>query len=118
MNGGTSIYFYVKIGGENPYIHRMGEWYRKVQGSTLGPILNALFVSPLFDLAKMTLFADDNYVLHRNKQLPTLLQVMETTITTIIKWLKQSGLKNTDAKTEICLFDREDNPPVKLKKWQ
>ena len=34
-----------------------------VQGSILGPILYAIFVSPLFDLAKMTLFADDNYLL-------------------------------------------------------
>ena len=30
-----------------------------IQGSVLGPILYALFVSPLFDLTQLTNFADD-----------------------------------------------------------
>ena len=42
-----------------------------VQGSILGPMLYAIFFSLLFDLAKMILFADENYALHQNKQLPT-----------------------------------------------
>ena len=32
-----------------------------IQGSILGPILYALFVSPLFDLTQITNFADDNF---------------------------------------------------------
>ena len=45
--------------------------FKMVQGSILGPMLYAIFFSLLFDLAKMTLFADENYALHQNKQLPT-----------------------------------------------
>ena len=75
------------------------------------PILYALFVSPLFDLAKMTMFADDNYIIRHGKHIPDLINQMKTTLEIIIKWLKQSGLKVNDSKTEICLFYRKDTPP-------
>ena len=87
---------------------------RTVQGSILGPILYALFVSPLFDLAKMTLFADDNYIVKHGKQISELINQLKTTIEIIIKWLKESGLKVNDDKTEICLFYRKDTPPIKI----
>ena len=80
----------------------------------LRTILYTIFWSPLFYLTKMTLFADDNYVLHRNKQKQALLLEMKITLETIIKWLKQSGLKVYDAKTEFCLFYPKDSSPVKL----
>ena len=51
-------YFFVTVGDDSSDIHRSN--VGTVQGSILGPILYAIFVSPLFDLAKMTLFADDN----------------------------------------------------------
>jgi hypothetical protein len=105
-------YFYVSVDGENSIIHSIG--VGTVQGSILGPILYALFVSPLFDLAKMTLFADDNYVLCRNTHLPALIHDLVTTMERIIKWLKNSGLKVNDAKTEVCLFSRTDVRPIKL----
>ena len=108
----TNRYFYVGIDGENSYIRHCG--VGTVQGSILGPILYALFVSPLFDLEKMTLFADDNYVIVRNKHLPELLLEMKRTLEAITKWLVQSGLKVNDEKTEICLFSRKDTPPVKI----
>ena len=72
-----------------------------VQGSILGPILYAIFVSPLFELAKMTLFADDNYVVRWNKCLAALIVDMRQSIELITKWLRQSGLKVNDVKTEI-----------------
>ncbi len=40
-----------------------------VQGSVLGPILYAIFVSPLFDLMHMTNFAEDNFVVIWNNQI-------------------------------------------------
>ena len=59
----------------------------------------AIFVSPLFDLVKMTNFADDNYDIKSNQFLPLLLEM-------IIKWLKDTGLKVNDLKTELCLFSK------------
>ena len=37
---------------------------------------------------------------------------METKLKLIIKWLKDSGLKVNEAKTEVCLFYRKDTPQV------
>ena len=79
-----------------------------VQGSILGPILYAIFVSPLLDLAKLTLFADDNYIVRWNAMLHLLIIDMERSLEMITKWLRQSGLKVNDLKTEICLFHRND----------
>ena len=106
----TTRFFFVSIDGENSYVRQSG--VGTVQGSILGPILYALFVSPLFDLTKMTLFADDNYVICRNKHLSELLQEMKETLEKIIKSLSESGLKINDSKTEMCLFYRKDCPPV------
>ena len=69
-------YFYVSIDGENSYMHHSE--VGTVQGSILGPILYALFVSPLFDLAGMTMFADDNYIIKWNKQLDVLKMKSKT----------------------------------------
>ena len=45
----------------------------------LGPILYAMFVSPLFDLAKMTKFADDNFIIKFNKCITQLIDDMKFT---------------------------------------
>ena len=48
------------------YILQLLAWYvlgsktPTIQGSRLGPILYAIYVSPLFDLEKMTNYADNN----------------------------------------------------------
>ena len=103
-------YFYVSVEGENSIFHelRVGT----VQGSILGPILYAMFVCPLFDLAKMTKFADDNFIIKCNKVLTALINDMKQTLEMIIKWLKDSGLKVNDSKTELCLFHRADTRRV------
>ena len=51
--------FYVQVGDDPSALFDSD--VGTIQGSVLGPILYALFVSPLFDLAKITNFADDNF---------------------------------------------------------
>ena len=104
--------FYVSIDGNNSFVHSSS--VGTVQCSILGPILYAIFVSPLFDLSKLTLFADKNYVIRWNRNLSELIVNMQAMIELITKWLRQSGLKVNDSKTEICLFFRKDHPPVTL----
>jgi hypothetical protein len=108
----SSRYFYVSCDGSNSIVHGLD--VGTVQGSILGPILYAIFVAPLFDLADMTKFADDNFVIKFNKFMPQLLNDMKKTLEMIIKWLKDSGLKVNDAKTEMCLFNKTDLAPVSL----
>jgi hypothetical protein len=56
-----SRYFCVTIDGKSSYIHQLK--VGTVQGSILGPLLYAIYGSPLFDLADMTNFAGGNYVI-------------------------------------------------------
>ena len=86
-----------------------------VQGSILGPILYAIYVCPLFDIANMTNYADDNYVIRWNKCLTALISDMEKSLEAITKWLKKSGLKVNEEKTELCLFHRMDKDPVQIR---
>ena len=85
-----------------------------IQGSILGPILYAIYVSPLFDLTKMTNFADDNFVLRWNRHMEALIDDMEKSLEMITKWLKDSGLMVNESKTEVCLFHRNDQPVLHL----
>ena len=85
-----------------------------VQGSILDPILYAIYVSPLFDITKLTNFADDNFVLRWNKHTEQLIFEMERELKVIMKWLKESGLKVNESKTEVCLFHRLDCQKITL----
>jgi hypothetical protein len=58
-------FFYVEANGMNSTIFNNN--IGRIQGSILGPILYALFIRPLYDFEKLTTFADDNYVVERNK---------------------------------------------------
>ena len=65
-------------------------------------------MAPLFDLAKIKKFANINHVIKFNKFLPQLLIDMKQTLGMITKWLKDSGLKVNNQKTELCLFSKRD----------
>ena len=85
-----------------------------IQGSRLGPILYAIYVSPLFDLEKMTNYADDNLIVGWNSCLQDLMIDMKKSLEAITKWLKDSGLKVNDSKTELCLFNRNPHGSIDL----
>jgi retron-type reverse transcriptase len=53
-------YFYVNVNGNNSFIKFSK--FGTVQGSILGTILCAIYVSPIFDLKKMTKFANVNHI--------------------------------------------------------
>jgi exonuclease III len=104
--------FYIDINGEISKLHEID--YGTIQGSILGPVLYAIYVSPLFDLTELSNFADDNFALtwHKNKQ--STISSMELKINVIVNWLKDSGLKVNETKTELCLFYRRDTPPIEI----
>ena len=108
----TERYYYISLESGNSYVHTCT--VGTVQGSIMGPILYALFVSPLLDLAKMTLFADDNYIIKTNCNLEVLINDMKEVLEMITKWLKDSGLKVNDTKTEACLFNVRDHPTIEI----
>ena len=105
--------FYVSIDGKNSMLVELVGG--TVQGSILGPILYAIYVSPLFDLHNLTNFADDNFIVRWNTHMPALIVDLELCLESITKWLRGSGLAVNDSKTELCLFHRLDQPRIKIK---
>jgi hypothetical protein len=91
---------YVSINNKNS--HFCDSLTGTVQSSILGPILYAIYVSPLFDICKITNFADDNCILKWSKNKNKVPESLTDTLITITKWLKVSGLKVNESKTELC----------------
>ena len=96
--------FYVSVDGDNSYFIAMNTGI--LQGSILGPILYAIFVAPLFDLEKLSNYADDNFIIRWNSSIEELIIDMQRSLEAITKWLRESGLMVNEAKTEMCLFHR------------
>jgi hypothetical protein len=103
----TERLFYVEINGVNSCLTESSTG--TIQGSILGPILYAIFVSPLFDVEKLSNYADDNYVVKWNTNIEALIKDMKKTLESITKWLKDSGLKVNEKKTEMCVFHRNES---------
>ena len=105
--------YYVSIDGEDSILYDL--LLGTVQGSILGPVLYAIFVSPLFKIADLELFADDSFITKSNESLTELIKDMEKSLEAITKWLKQSGMKVNQNKTEAFLFYKQDIAPIQLK---
>ena len=104
--------FYVEI--DDHVSNIVNTSHGTIQGSILGPILYAIYVSPLFDLTNISNFADDNFVLTWSQSKQTAINEMENKLTLITEWLKGSGLKVNEQKTELCLFYRKDTPQIEI----
>ena len=64
-----------------------------IQGSILGPILFALFTSPLCDIIeKLIAYADDNYIISIGDTLAASIYTSEDKTLAMITWLTKSGL--------------------------
>ena len=105
-------YFYVELGDQTSIFHEINSG--TIQGSILGPILYAIYVSPLFDLTDLSNFADDNFILTFAKNKEDAITLMKNKLNLITAWLSNSGLKVNEQKTEICLFHRKDTPPIEI----
>ena len=100
-------FFYCEVGGRCSVMKKLT--HGTVQGSILGPVLFAIFVSPLEQKIKhLTTYADDNFVLNHNVSLDVVIERTKTTIIIVKNWLVENGLKVNEEKTEICMFYKKD----------
>ena len=104
--------FYVETNGITSMFYDINSG--TIQGSILGPILYAIYVSPLFDLTDLSNFADDNFAITWNPCKQNAINEMQTKLEIITTWLRKSGLKVNESKTELCLFFKRDTPPVEI----
>jgi hypothetical protein len=79
-----------------------------VQGSVLGPMLFSLFISPVYELTKLTTYADDNYLLEHDMNIHATIGKVKMKAELTINWLRDSGMKVNAEKTEICVFSNND----------
>ena len=52
--------------------------------------------------------------MHRHQNKNTALKILGKKLERIVKWLKDSGLKVNETKTELCIFHRNENTVGKL----
>jgi hypothetical protein len=83
--------FNASIDGMNPVVIYL--MLETVKGLILRPVLFTIFVSPLFDIIKLTAFEDGTFIPKWNHSMRTLTEDMEKTLEAITKWLNDSGLK-------------------------
>ena len=84
------------------------------QGSSLGPLLFTIFANDLSlhaPDAHVTQYADDTQILMSDvkRNLPSLIQRMESTLTSLASWFHAHGLKLNVSKTEILLLGTRQN---------
>ena len=105
--------YFVNVDGENSKFYDL--FLGTVQGSILGPVLYALFVSPLSDIEYLLTYADDNYIPRFHNDRQALITGMQSSMETITKWLNDSGLVVNKSKTEMCIFSKYGIEPITIR---
>ena len=72
-------------------------------------------IRPLYNLEKLTTFADDNYVIGYHKEKDLAPWELGEKLVRIVKWLKGSGLKVIEKKTQLRIFHWNKNTDGNLK---
>ena len=99
--------FYCEVKGYTSLMRNLT--HGTVQGSILGPLLFAIFVSPLEHKIKhIVMFADDNFVPNHDRDKTLLIQKTKETVLLARDWLTENGLRVNESKTEICIFYKKD----------
>jgi len=104
---------YVEIGGESSTLFKVPEG--TVQGSVLGPILFAIFIAPMFKLARVSSFADDSYLSENGSDVRDVVNKLQNSASLLTKWLKSSGMIVNESKTEFVIFHRTRKELYELK---
>jgi hypothetical protein len=104
--------YYIKCKGRNSFIWKSN--VGTIQGSILGPLLYAIFVSPLFDLTPFHAFADDNQIITCSHDINQVKTDMETKLKIMTKLLRESGLILNEQKTELCLFHKSPQVAINI----
>ena len=80
--------------------------YGTVQGSVLGPILFAIYISDIFEVEPVVIYADDNYLLTHGDDERALQVTTEVQVNRLVTWLKSIGMCVNSKKTETIVFSR------------
>jgi hypothetical protein len=110
------IYYYISLDGKN--LIKFDLLLGTVQGSVLGPVLNAIFVSPILDIVPVLSFAEHNYTIESNTSKVELVKDMEKSLEAITKWLWISEIKVNQEKTEMCLYFKHNNAVTRGQYYQ
>jgi hypothetical protein len=91
-------------------------WTRERNNPGLNPQTNfyAIYVSPLYNLLKITTLAAGNFVKWWNINMEALINSMKKEVHRRNKWLKDLGMKVNESKMEICVVHRLDTPQFHL----
>ena len=106
----TERFYYVEV--DNVTSNMIVTWFGIIQGSILGPILYAIFISPLFDIEKITFYADDGFGLEWNRDRLVAAELILKKLKNCESWLTKSGMKVNEQKTGLCLFHNNDTAPI------
>ena len=104
--------YYITCKGRNSFIKKSN--VGTIQGSILGPLLYAIFVSPLFDMTPFHAFADDNQIITSSHDINQIKTDMEAKLEIMTKWLRESGLIVNEQKTELCLFHKSPQAAIDI----